>query len=79
MKFNLKNRPKKGIHPNRFEEEALRTYYLEQEIWFEGFEKELRDYKKRLESANRQGHDDMMNLRLTLIAEIDDILGEEQK
>jgi len=46
MKFNLKNRPK--ARSEDLSKELLATIALGMEDWFEGFEKELRDWQENL-------------------------------
>jgi hypothetical protein len=77
MKFNLKNRPKNAKHlPSCY----LDSDKLAYEEWFEAFEKECRQRIKELEKCIRKNKGDSFNnMRLTLIAQIKEVLGETTK
>jgi len=51
MKYNLKNRPKPIIlkgSPKILRDETIPISWKEYEKWFEGFEKELRNWQENL-------------------------------
>jgi hypothetical protein len=71
MKFNLKNRPKPN-HSIEDLQKRLEDHSFNVAIWFEGFEKELREQINHLE---KQDQDHVVPLGFMVIR-LKEILGE---